>query len=143
MAAFSFRGLDELILDMAAVANLPESVQDAMLNAAADVIVPVQRATVRQYGIYDKKSPVHVADSIRKGKVKMQKGARVLYVSATGSRKRGRRETRNSEILFLNEFGTRRQKARPALKDANEASMAAAVQAQEKILDQFYQSKYF
>ena len=141
MADLRVTGLDELMLSMQDIAALPDEVQDDMLNAAADVIVSAQKAKIRAYGIYDGKSTKHVADSIKKGRVKFKKGQRILYVSPTGSRKRGNTVTRNAEILFVNEYGKRNQKARPAVRDANEEAMDAAVQAQADVLDRFYKSK--
>lgn len=143
MADLRVTGLDDLMLSMQQIAELPEAVQNEMLFAAADVIVPAQRNKIRAYGIYDSKSTKHVADSIKAGKVKLKKGQRVLYVSPTGSRRRGNTVTRNAEILFINEYGATRRgiKARPAVRDANEEAADAAVQAQEAVLDRFYKSK--
>ena len=93
------------------------------------------------YGIYDRESTQHVADSIRPGKVKLKKGERVIYVSPTGKRKRGNTETRNAEILFVNEFGKKGQSARPAVHDANEASAEATTRAEFEVYDRWLKSK--
>lgn len=130
MAQISFSGMDDFILSMEQVSQLPTEVQDAMLNAQADVVASAQRKKVRTYGIYDPDSTKHVADSIKKSKVKTDKeGNRVIYVSPTGSRKRGEKRTRNAEILFVNEYGKRNQAARPAVRDANETSAKATTEA--------------
>jgi len=83
-----------------------------------------------------------VANSIKKGKVKLTKdGYRAIYVTAAGSRRRGKTTTRNAEILFVNEYGKKTQRARPAVRDANEecADEVAAVALQ--IYDKFLESK--
>ena len=73
MAGFVTQGLDSLILDLQTVASMPEEVQDDILNAEADVVVSAQRRKVREMGIYDGSSPVHVANAIKKNKPKYKK----------------------------------------------------------------------
>ena len=141
MAEFSCNGLDGLMLSLQEIAEIPAEVQDEMLRAGADVVAKAQREKVRDYGIYDGSSPKHVADSIKPGKVKLKKGQRIIYVSPTGSRRRGKTVTRNSEILFVNEYGRRGQKARPAVRDANEASAEATTAAQAEVYDKYLRSK--
>lgn len=137
MAEFVSQGLDGLVLDLAAVAAMPEEVQDEILNAEADVVVEAQRRKVKEFGIYDGSSPVHVASSIKKGRPKTRKGQRVIYVTPKGSRKRGNTVTRHAEILFVNEFGKENQKARPAVATANEESAQATVEAGAQVWDGF------
>lgn len=141
MAEFSCNGLDGLMLSLQEIAEIPETVQDEILQAGAEVVAKAQREKVRAYGIYDGSSPKHVADSIKPGKVKLKKGQRIIYVSPTGSRRRGKTVTRNSEILFVNEYGRRGQKARPAVRDANEASAEATTAAQAEVYDKYLRSK--
>ena len=141
MAEFSCNGLDGLMLSLQEIAAIPEEVQDEMLRAGAEVVAQAQREKVKAYGIYDGSSPRHVADSIKPGKVKLKKGQRIIYVSTTGSRRRGKTVTRNSEILFVNEYGRRGQKARPAVRDANEASAEATTAAQAEVYDKYLRSK--
>ena len=135
MAQFSWNGLDELTLSIKEIAEIPDEVQDEMLRAGAEVAAKAQREKVLEYGIFDASSPEHVADSIKPGEIKLKKGQRIIYVSPTGSRRRGNTVTRNSEILFINEFGKRGQKARPAVRDANKASSEAVTAAQMEIYD--------
>ena len=141
MAEFSCNGLDGLMLSLQEIAAIPEEVQDEMLRAGAEVVAKAQREKVRAYGIYDGSSTKHVADSIKPGKVKLKKGQRIIYVSPTGSRRRGKTVTRNGEILFVNEYGRRGQKARPAVRDANEASAEATTAAQAEVYDKYLRSK--
>lgn len=137
MAGFVTQGLDGLILDLQAVADMPEKVQDDILNAEANVVAAAQKRKIREMGIYDEDSPAHVASSIKKSKPKTKQGQRVIYITPKGTRKRGNTTTRNAEILFVNEFGKRGQKARPAVATANEESAQAATEAGARVWDGF------
>ena len=81
------------------------------------------------------------ANSIRKGKSKVKNGQRVLYITPVGSRKRGKTVTRNAEIAFLNEFGTKTIQARNFLRKANEKSADAAVAAEYEVYNRFLTEK--
>ena len=138
MADLSYQGLDELILDMQAVAELPDEVVDEMLNAQADIVVQAQQEQGRAMGVADTGLTLR---SIKKGKVKVKKGVRVLYITPTGTRGRGAKRIRNAEIAFVNEYGKKGQKARPFIRLANEKSAQAATQAAADVYDRFLQSK--
>lgn len=142
MAEMSFSGLDDLMLSMQEIAAIPPEVQDEMLQAQAAVVTKAQREKIRAYGIYDGSSSKHVADTIKAGRVKKGKnGSRVIYVTATGTRRRGNTVTRNAEILFVNEYGKRGQAARPAVRDANESCAEETVQAGLSVYDNWLKSK--
>ena len=143
MAEFRADGIDQLMLSLEDVANMPEEVQDEMLNAGADALIPIQRQKVRQYGIYDMDNheTKHVADSIGKSRPKSRKGVRVIYVTPKGSRRRGKKTTRNAEILFVNEFGKRGQKGRPAIRDATEEAANDVAQAEMQVWDNYLKEK--
>ena len=139
MPEISFRGLDGLILDMQAVAELPDEVQDEMLNAQADIVVAAQKRAGQAMGVEDTGLTLR---SIKKGKVKRSKeGYRVLYITPAGSRKRGKKRVRNAEIAFINEYGDRDQKARPFIRTGNESSAAQATEAAMNIYDRWLKSK--
>lgn len=144
MAEFGCAGLDDLMLSLQEIAEIPVDVQDEILGAQADVVVEAQREKVRAFGIYDGSSPVHVANSIKKGRPKTRRSGRVVYVTPMGSRTRGkskRQKTRNAEILFVNEFGKRGQAARPAVATANEESAEATTMAGFRVYDAWLKSK--
>lgn len=156
MANIDFHGLDELRLTVQDVANLPESVQDEMLNAGADIVVAAQRAEAAKLGKSYRNpgqtrdySTGGVAASIKKGKVKIDKdGNRVLYITPSGSRTRGGKrkgkepkKTRNAEIAFLNEYGTHSIHARGWMRKANEQSAEASTAAQAAVYDRYLKSK--
>ena len=139
MAEFSFSGIDELMLSMQEVAEIPDEVVDEMLNAQADVVVEAQRKQGKAMGVHRTGLTVK---SIKKGKVKLRKdGTRCIYVSPMGTRKRGNKRVRNAEIGFVTEYGTRTQKARPFIKTANEKSAAETTAAAAEVHHRWLESK--
>lgn len=139
MAEFKAVGLDELALSLQEIAEIPEDIQDEMLLAQGDIVAQAQRESAQRYGIQRTGTLIR---SIKPGKVKLDKhGNRVLYVTPVGSRVRGGKKTTNAEIAFLNEYGTRRQRARPFMRDANERSAEAATQAAADIYYRWQESR--
>lgn len=138
MAELGYHGLDDLELDMKAIAEIPAEIQDEMLGAMADVTVEGQK---RKAEIYRVRKTGMTIKSIKKGKVKLRKGQRVLYVTPTGTRKRGKKRVRNAEIAFINEYGKKGQKARPFVRDGNEATAGASTQAGLEVYDRWLRSK--
>nr|DAL07473.1 MAG TPA: hypothetical protein [Caudoviricetes sp.] len=161
-----FKGIDDVVQSLQQLAELPDEVIDEMLNARADVIVEAQRAEASKLGMYETKTTHNntrntsatnilrgqtqsysqgtTAKSIKKGKVKIKNGQRVLYVTPTGSRKRGKKNpkrTKNSEIAFLNEYGTRTINARNFIRIANERSADAAVAAEFEVYSRWLESR--
>lgn len=134
------KGLDDFSLSLQEMAQLPTAVHDEMIEAGAAIAAKAQRRKVLAYGIYDPDSTKHVADSIKPGKIKVKKGERVIYVSPTGTRKRGNKTTRNAEILFVNEYGKKGQAARPAVRDANESCAEDVIQAEMAVYDRYLRS---
>lgn len=139
MAEFKAVGLDELALSLQEIAEIPEDIQDEMLRAQGDIVAQAQRESAQRYGIQRTGTLIR---SIKPGKAKLDKhGNRVLYVTPVGSRVRGGKKTTNAEIAFLNEYGTRRQRARPFMRDANERSAEAATQAAADIYYRWQESR--
>lgn len=142
MGRLTVNGLDALADDFAALARLPDSVIDGILNAEADVIVPAQRAEIEKQWNGAKVPPTGIsAKSIQKGKVKKDRDGRSLSVYPKGTRKRGGQTTRNAEIAFINEYGKRGQPARPAIGTANKKKEEEAVAAGERVYNQFLDSR--
>ena len=144
MAQLSFSGLDELILSMSEVEEIPADVQDAMLNAGADVVVQAQKRAAEDMGIQDTGLTI---GSIKKSKIKLKDGRRVIYVYPSGTRIRGLAKkgnpirVRNAEIAFVNEYGTRTQPARPFVWKGNETSAKETTQAEAEIYNRWLRSK--
>lgn len=138
MAKIDFSDLDKLCMDFKEMADIPASVVDSMLNAQADVIVTGQKQVGERMGV---RQSGMLLESISKGKAKTGRDGRYIEVSAKGSRTRGGTTTKNSEIAFINEFGKRGQAARPFISTANEEFAEQAVDAAEKIYDNYLRSK--
>lgn len=142
MAQLEVDGLNGLLEDLEALAGLPDSVADGILEAEADVIVQAQREEIgRQWkGPY---SEGISAGAVKKGKVKEGQAGRSITVSPQGSRKRGGKSVRNAEIAFINEYGApgRGIAARPAIAAANAKAEEAAVEAGERVFNAYLDSK--
>ena len=134
MAEFDVSGLDDLMLSLQDVADLPETVQDAMLDAQADVVLQAQQSAAQAIA-----DTGQTARSLRKSKPR--KGVRSISITFAGSRKRGDTTTRNAEIAFVNEYGKKGVPARNFIRKANEQSAAASTQAAASVYDQYLQSK--
>ena len=135
-------GLDALSDDLAALARLPDSVIDGILEAEADVILPAQRAEIEKQwrGKYSEKIS---SRSIKKGKVKKDKDGRSLSIYPQGKRERGGQTVRNAEIAFINEYGApgRHIAARPAIDAANKKKEKEATDAGERVYHRFLDSR--
>lgn len=138
MADLNCSGLDDLMLSMQELAEIPDEVQDEMLNAQADVVVLAQK---QQGAVYRVEDTGMTLRSIKKGRIKLYKGQRVIYVTPSGTRKRGKKRIRNAEVAFINEYGKRGQKARPFIREGNERSAAEATQAALQVYDRWLKSK--
>ncbi|MBD5356514.1 MAG: hypothetical protein HDR88_06110 [Bacteroides sp.] len=142
MARMEVNGLDALIDDLAALAELPDSVVEGILNAEADVVVPAQRSEIenRWSGPY---SMGISANSVKKGDVKKLPDGGAIYIYPQGTRKRGGKSVRNAEIAFINEYGApaRGIAARPAISTATAKSEEQAVEAGEKVYNAYLDSK--
>lgn len=159
MANMNIDGLDGLLESFAALADLPDEVVEAMLDAEAAVVLPAERAEAEKLGMYDgydhhgnfrdtseinslpgqtkSYSTGELARSLKTGKLKIVKGKRTKSIYFSGTRKRGKTRTRNAEIAFLNEFGTRTINARHFVRIAVQKSADSAVTAAAKVMDEF------
>lgn len=138
MAKIEVNGLGELFAAFDDFASLPEELLDNMLRAEADVVEPAIKAKAHAYGVEDTGLLI---SSIKRGKIKRSRDGKTLSIEAQGSRTRGNITTRNTEVAYLNEYGSRKVKARPFMRDATEESEAEAVKAAEKVYDNYLKSK--
>lgn len=138
MADFSFGGVDDLMLSLEEVAQIPEDVQVEMLQAQAEVVAKAQQQYGRLYRVQDTGV---MLSKIKPGRPKLRKGVPVIYVTPSGSRLRGKKRIRNAEIAFINEYGKKGQKARPFIRAANEASAEATTRAGLEVYDRWLKSK--
>ena len=142
MAHVEVTGLVGLLDDLEALAGLPDSVGEDILNAEADVIVSAQREEIgrRWRGRY---SEGISAQSVKKGPVKRAGVGHSISVYPKGTRKRGKKTVRNAEIAFINEYGApgRGIAARPAIAAANAKAEQTAVEAGERVFNAYLDSK--
>lgn len=136
MAKLSFEGIDGLILSLEEIAELPDDVAKAMLDAEAKIVEEASIAAGMQLGVY---RTGQTLSSIRRGRMrKGRDGVRQMYVTPQGVNDRGER---NAAVAFVNEFGKREQPARPFMHLAAETAAAPAAEAAANIYDEFLKSK--
>ena len=140
MGRLTVNGIDALSDDFAALARLPDSVIDGILDAEAEVITAAQREEIEKQWRGPHSLGIS-AKSVKKGKAKKEKDGRSITVYPQGSRKRGGQTTRNAEIAFINEYGKRGQPARPAISTANMKKEKEATDAGERVYNQFLDSR--
>lgn len=163
MAQLSFSGLDELMLSMQEVANIPPEIQAEMLDAEAQIVAEAVRSEAARLGMYEgydtsgntretsetnslpgqtkSYSTGELARSVKISKVKVVKGMRQTYIYFSGSRKRGKKRIRNAEIAFFNEYGSRTINARNFVWVANQKSEASAAEAASAVYNRWLESK--
>lgn len=135
MGRLEINGIDALMSDFAALAELPDSVIEDILNAEADVIEKAQKEKAQSMGVYDTGI---TAESIKRTKVKKAASGSSLFVYPQGKNVRG---DRNAEVAFVNEYGKEDQPARPFIRTANEEAGDETVQEGEKVYHKFLDSK--
>ena len=140
MAKFSTVGLEDLERDFAAVAEMPDSVILEMLTAEAEVIAEAQAAEARAMlsGPYSTGTTAGGVTFDRK--LTKTADGKAVYVAIKGTRSDGNRR-RVAEVAFVNEFGKKRQPARPFIRVANERAADGAVEAAARVYDGFLKSK--
>lgn len=138
MAEISTSGLEELFEDMAAIAELPDEVILEMLTAEAEVIAEAQAAEARAMGVVDK--GITAGSITFDKKLKVTKDGKAISVHPKGTRSDGNRR-RVEEVAFINEYGKEGQPARPFIGTANARKGDEAVQAAERVYDEFLKSK--
>ena len=136
MADFGVSGIDDLILTLQQISEIPEPIQNEMLNAQADVLLQAQKAAASIIA-----DTGETARSLKKNKPRIRKGIRSISITFSGSRKRGNTITRNAEIAFVNEFGKRNVPARNFIRTAIERSASACTAAAGSIYDKWLEEK--
>lgn len=135
MATVSCSGIDKLQLSLQEIANLPNEAVDAILNAQADVVVKEQKRLGKEYGVISSGDTI---ESIKKTTVKKTKTGRCIYVYPQGKDRDG---NKNNEVAFVNNYGKRKQPARPFITDANENSETEQAEAAQEALGEWLKNK--
>lgn len=131
MATFGVKGLEDLERQFSMMSTVPSEVAWKMLDAESDVVVDAQRESAERLlqGKYNKGA---VKKSIKKGKIKLHKGAYTQYITYNGTQ----HGNRIAEIAFVNECGAPKRgiAARHWIRDANERCADKAVEAGADVL---------
>lgn len=135
MARLTIEGLDDLMDDLDSIMDLPDAVQDAMLNAEADVVVRAQKEQIRALKLVD--TGQLEASIARNVKVETGSGmSRYLDVYPQGDRREG---GRNAEVGFIHEFGAPKRHIRASgwVSAANEKCAPETTEAAYDVYDDF------
>jgi hypothetical protein len=144
MAKMTVSGIDELMLSMKQVAELPDSVANDMLQAAGKIVRDAQTRKVKsslgvRTGALAKAITVTPKVKTRKG------GERYVTVYPKGTHHINADGTKvtNNEVFFVNEFGAPKRgiAAKGMARAANEESAEKATAAQAEVYDKWLQSK--
>lgn len=121
LTGFSVAGIDDLTNFFDGLADIPDDVTDAMLNAEADVLVEAQKRTARSMldGPYAQEVVANAAQKKKVQKTSSGKELDITFVGTRGRDKGGGSKTRAGEIAYINEFGTSKQPARKFIETAN------------------------
>ena len=139
-------GLDEIIPDWQALAELPDKVIDDMLTAKADVIEKAQKQSADKM-LSGKYATGKTGLSIKRTKSKRTADGRAIFIEPHGGRsdnvRKGYRKSHrlNATVAFVNEFGKRGQPARPFTLAANTAAGDEATAKAEKVYNAYVDSK--
>ena len=133
--AFVVRGLYDVEEDFKKLASVPDSIYDNMLDAAAEVMVKEtsEKARTMLVGPY---YTGDLAEHIKRGK--MRKNAKngrytdVLFVGNVVDKHHPNGE-RRATIAYINEYGKRKQPARPFISVAIDAGSVPAVDAAAEV----------
>ncbi len=137
MAGIGVIGMDELMESIEDIMDLPDDVQEDMLNAEADVVVKAQKQKLASMGLVD---TGELRDSIARSRVVTESLSKCIYIEPMGERENG---VPNIEVGFIHEFGAlkRHIKASKWMKSANDECADEAVEAAEKVYDNFLKEK--
>ena len=134
MASLTVSGLEDLISDMEAAANIPDSVAKEMLIKEAGIVEKAHKESIQSKGLIDSGQLI--------GSIEADKAptGRIIEVYPRGIRKNG---VRNAEVGFIHEYGApgRHIPAKNWMKAANEGCADKATDAAFEVYDKFLKSK--
>lgn len=118
MATLELLGFEDLDDAFKRIGDFPEDVKIDALDAMAQVAAERIKQTGEAMGVRDPESTVHILDKVTRNKAKMSWSGGYEDITFAGTRMRGNTRTRNAEIAFINEYGDRKQDARPFIGKA-------------------------
>lgn len=118
MPQIDIQGFDELNDAFTRMSDIPESVMADALTSMAEVASKAIKNKGESMGVRDPESSVHILDKLKINKFKKDSSGGHVDITFSGTRSRGNKRVRNAEIAFVNEYGTRKQRARPFIGTA-------------------------
>ena len=118
MASLELLGFEDLDDAFKRIGDFPEDVKIDALDAMAQVAAERIKQTGEAMGVRDPESTVHILDKVTRNKAKMSWSGDYEDITFAGTRTRGNTRTRNAEIAFINEYGRRKEEARPFILKA-------------------------
>ncbi len=133
---FQFDGLEGLMIAMRNAGDIPAEVQKRMVAAQAEV---TEKALVFTAGTMLKGEYFEgeVARSVKAGRPRMNRGTATVKIEFKGLI----HGNRAAEVAFVNEYGKRKQHARPFIKKAIRESQTPGANEAHKVLDEFLEQK--
>lgn len=142
MASFEFSGFDELDAALARIGQPPDAVKEKALTAMAQAAAGKIKSQGEAMGVRDPESDEHILDTITVNKPKLNAEGGVCTITFKGTRSRGRKRVRNAEIAFVNEYGSRKQRARPFIGQAMTQNEKAIVDPGAEILGAWIEKSF-
>ena len=115
MASLELYGFEELAEAYLRIIDIPWPVMEKSLDEMAEAGLQAIKAQGESMNVRDPESDVHILDSLKRRKAKKTDSGGYEDVAFSGSRLRheGGKRTSNAVIAFENEYGNRKQPARP------------------------------
>ena len=142
MARLEFTGLDELNAALNRLGQPPDEVKAKALTEMANVAAGKIKSQGEALGVRDPESDVHILDKIKVNKPKLNEDGGVCTITFAGTRSRGRKRVRNAEIAFVNEYGSRKQRARPFIGQAITQNETAIVEPGAEIIGDWIEKTF-
>lgn len=142
MASLETSGIEELELSLEEVADIPDDILLAMLEAEGEVIATAQEQHLKKLSFRDDatrqlEGSITVTHKLKRG----SGGSPHISVYPGGMRKDGK--TRNAEVGFMVEYGAPRRGIAPRtwMRTANEEAADEAAQAAMRVYDAWLKRK--
>ena len=135
MATLELFGLDDIAEAYLRIKEIPWPEMEKALDEMAEAGLKAVKASGESLGVRDPMSDVHILDKLVRRKAKKTDSGGYEDVNFSGSRVRNETRTRNAVIAFENEYGNRRQSARPFVGTALAREEDEIAEGGESILD--------
>lgn len=142
MASFEFSGFDDLDAALHRLGQPPDEVKSKALTAMAKVAAGKIKSQGEALGVRDPESSAHILDKIKVNEPKLNENGGICTITFSGTRTRGRTRTRNAEIAFINEYGTREERARPFIGQAMTQNEKAIVDPGAEIIGDWIEKTF-